>query len=169
MICFTNVSSVKVFFTSQASFIMQLTVCYCYSIYISSTYTQQVTVDVWVFIIFMKECEALSNLLDTSVLQILNSISEKLSPVRNVQVLLISCRFHCCSIPEAEMGRKKWGLIRAAINNKLTTDSSQDLVKLLSTLMGNLQTLNAGDQILKMQNSPKNIQIFHQVQQERIC
>ena len=37
---------------------------------------QQVTVDVWVFIIFMKECEALSNLLDTSVLQILNSFSE---------------------------------------------------------------------------------------------
>ena len=34
--------------------------------------------------------------------------------------------------------------------------------------MGNLQTLNAGDQILKMQNSPKSIQIFHQVQQERI-
>ena len=31
------------------------------------------------------------------------------------------------TIPEAEMGRKKWGLIRAAINNNLTTDSSQDL------------------------------------------
>ena len=73
IICFTNVFCQSFFLPVKcSSFITQLSVLLLFHFYFHYTHAA----DVWVFMILMKECEAISNLVDTSVLQILHSINE---------------------------------------------------------------------------------------------